>query len=105
MSFGGRRDAKNGDGQTVMPLRWTAHALDGLVEREIDPIEVERTLAAPELSVLDPPLRVVLMRRYFDEPLGQAMLLRVVVEETPNERVIVTIDKTSKIEKYLGGAR
>jgi hypothetical protein len=44
---------------------------------------------------------VVLMRQYFDDRLGRQMLLRVVVEETPGERVVVTTYKTSQIAKYL----
>ena len=41
------------------------------------------------------------MRRYVDVRLGRPMLLRVVVEETPDERVVVTAYKTSQITKYL----
>jgi Domain of unknown function (DUF4258) len=85
----------------VKPLRWTSHALEALVDRDIDQAEVEQTIAAPELSVIDPPRRAVLMRRYFDVRLGRQMLLRAVVEETPNERVVVTVYKTSQIAKYL----
>jgi hypothetical protein len=85
----------------VKPWRWTSHALAALIDRDIDQVEVEQTLTAPELSVIDPPRRVVLMRRYFDIHLGREMLLRVVVEETPDERVVITVYKTSQIAKYL----
>ena len=64
---------------------------------------MERAIAAPEHSVGDPPRRTVVMRRYFDVRLGREMLLRVVVEETPEERVVVTAYKTSRIAKYLKG--
>jgi hypothetical protein len=63
--------------------------------------EVEQTLAAPEHSVVDPPRRVVLMRRNFDLRLGRQMLLQAVVEDTPDERVVITVYKTSQIAKYL----
>lgn len=86
----------------MKPVRWATHALEALVDREIDRAEVERVLVAPELSILEPPLRVVLMRRYLDARLGRMMLLRVVVEEAPNERVVVTVYKTSKMAKYDG---
>jgi hypothetical protein len=33
------------------------------------------------------------------------MLVRVVVEETPDERVVVTVYKTSQIAKYLNMKR
>ena len=85
----------------MKPWRWTSHALAALVDRDIDQAEVEQTLVSPELSVLDPPRRAVLMRRYFDVRLGRQMLLRAVVEETPDERVVVTVFKTSQIAKYL----
>jgi hypothetical protein len=55
----------------VKPRRWTFHALQTLADRNIDRAEVEKTIAAPEYSVIDPPLRVVLMRRYFDDLLGR----------------------------------
>jgi hypothetical protein len=85
----------------VKPLRWTFHALQALADRGIDRAAVEQTLATPELSVIDPPGRVVLMRRYVDTQLGRQMLLRVVVEETATERVVITVYKTSKLAKYL----
>jgi hypothetical protein len=85
----------------VKPLRWTLHALLALDDRGIDRGEVEQTIAAPELSVLDPPRRVVLMRRYFDNGLGRQMLLRVVLEEVLHERVVITVYKTSQIGRYL----
>lgn len=44
------------------------------------------------------------MRRYFDELLETEMLLRVVVEETGTERVVVTLYKTSRFRKYEGDA-
>ena len=69
--------------ERVKPLRWTSHALQALDDRGIDRTEVERTIAVPELSVVDPPRRSVLMRRYVDARLGRQMLLRVVIEETP----------------------
>jgi hypothetical protein len=91
----------------VKPLHWTAHALHALldrgIDRGIDRAEAEQTIAAPELSAIDAPWRAVLMRRYFDGRLGRQMLLRVVVEETPDERVVVTVYKTSQIAKYLKG--
>ncbi|MDQ3694803.1 MAG: DUF4258 domain-containing protein [Chloroflexota bacterium] len=82
-------------------VRWTSHALEALVDRDIDRAEVDQTLAAPELSVVNSPRRVVLMRRYFDVRLERQMLLRVVVEEAPDERVVITVYKTSRIAKYL----
>jgi hypothetical protein len=44
---------------------------------------------------------MVLLRRYFDEILQQDMLMKIVVEETLTERVVVTVYKTFQIDKYL----
>jgi hypothetical protein len=74
-----------------------------LQDRQIDVSEVEKTLSAPELVVIDPPLRAILMRRYVAHDLGREMLLRVVVEETSTERVIITVYRTSQIGRYLKG--
>ena len=49
------------------------------------------------------PLRKACMRRYFDSTLQQQMLLRVIVEETPTEIVVVTLYKTSQVAKYMKG--
>ena len=43
------------------------------------------------------------MRRYFDMVLQREMLLRIIVEETEDEIVVVTIYKTSQIDKYVKG--
>jgi hypothetical protein len=76
---------------TIVPVRWTAHALQALAERAIDLHEAEMTLASPELTAVDPPHRAVLMRQYFDNRLERQMLLRVVAEESPYERVVITV--------------
>jgi hypothetical protein len=85
----------------LKPLRWTSHALAALAERGIDRAEAEQAVATPEHSVDDPTDRPILMRRYFDAGLDREMLLRVVVEDTLRERVVVTVYKTSRIAKYL----
>ncbi len=43
------------------------------------------------------------MRRYFDGTLQQEMLLRMIVVESAEEVVVVTVYKTSQIGKYLKG--
>ncbi len=79
------------------------HALRNLGDREIDRAVDESVLADPEHVTDDPPGRRVLMRRYHDAMLGQAMLLRVVVEDAAEEMVVVTVYKTSQIQRYLKG--
>ena len=82
-------------------IRWTTHTLQNLVDREIDRSEADQTLTSPEFTVLDPPGRRVLMRRYFDSTLQQEMLMRAVVEEGISETVVITIYKTSQLQRYL----
>ncbi len=73
-------------------------------QREIDRTEAERTMAAPEMTAPRQPGHRVLMRRYFDASLNRQMLLRIVVEETADELVVVTVYRTSQTGKYLKGA-
>jgi hypothetical protein len=47
--------------------------------------------------------RKVFMRRYFDTNLQQNMLLRIILEETTEESVVVTIYRTSQIDRYMKG--
>ena len=74
-----------------------------MADRDIDRREAELTLDAPELTLREEGERRIHMRRYVDSLLGQTMLLRVVVEETSTEIVVVTLYKTSRIARYLGG--
>jgi len=46
-----------------------------------------------------------MMRRYFDLRLQQHMLLRVLVEESAAEDVVITVYITSKIDKYMKGTK
>jgi hypothetical protein len=87
----------------VKALRWAPHAVKNLADREIDRSEADRTLVAPEFVVPGQPGRKIYMRRYFDTTLHREMLLRVIVEETADEIVVVTIYKTSQIDKYVKG--
>lgn len=85
----------------MKPVRWTKHALQNLRDREIDRALAEATIAEPEQQSPDPPLRLILMRRYHDAVINQFMLLRVVIEETDQEVVVITLYKTSQVRRYL----
>jgi hypothetical protein len=43
------------------------------------------------------------MRRYHDQELQQEMLLRVIVEDAIDEVIVITVYKTSQINRYLRG--
>lgn len=87
----------------MKPVRWSPHALDNLADREIDREEADKTLAEPEFVVPGQLPRLVLMRRYYDQVLQQEMLIRIVVEDTASEKVVITVYKTSQVTKYLKG--
>ncbi len=72
-------------------------------DREIPREEAEAVLANPEAEEERPEGRRVVMGRYVDPRLGRDMLLRIIVDETPEERVVVTLYKTSQVSKYLVG--
>lgn len=84
-------------------VRWTSHALDALSDRRIDRTIAEATLSEAEFVGRQSSARDVLMRRYYDRVTNQPMLLRMIVEDTADERVVVTVYKTSRIAKYLKG--
>lgn len=85
------------------PVRWSPHAVDRFARRDVDPEEVHLTIIAPEFVVSSVPPRRIHMRRYVATRSGKTMLIRVVLEETPTEIVILTVYLTSKVAKYLRG--
>ena len=89
----------------MKPVRWTGHALKNLADREVDSVQADLVLAQPESVTPAQPPRRILMRRYFDTQLQQEMLLCLIVEETPDELVVVTVYRTSQIAKYLKGVQ
>jgi hypothetical protein len=84
-------------------VRWTAHAEASLRDREIDRTEAQHTIDAPDRRIASRGGRTVLARRYDDPVLGQPMALCVVLEEHGAETVVVTVYKSSKLDKYLKG--
>jgi len=88
----------------MKPIRWTTHAERKAAEREVARAEVELAVRRPDSVAAGEPPRVIHMRRYTDAVLQTPMLLRVVVEETPSEWIVVTLYKTSKFGKYEAGS-
>lgn len=87
----------------MKPVRWTQHALQNMADREIDHAIADAMLAHAEFDIPDPPGRRILMGRYDDLVLQSEMLLRLVVEEAADELVVVTVYKTSQVQRYLKG--
>jgi len=68
--------------------------------REVEQTEADQTLMDPDDILSADPPRMIYQRVYFDKALGQDMLLRLVVEESQEERVVVTVYRTSRLERY-----
>jgi hypothetical protein len=87
----------------VKPGRWSPHALRNLLDREIEREQADRTLAASELIAPGQAGRTFFMRCYFGTHSQQEMLRRIILEETTEEIVVVTICQTSQIDRYPKG--
>ena len=72
------------------PLRFTRHAQDVIVERELDHTWIERTVREPEWSRPDP-RRAGVERRFRAIPEFGGRVLRVACFETADEIRILTI--------------
>ena len=81
-------------------IRWLDHARENLRDREVRESEVLETIDTPDFRTDGRDGRIIYMRYYPDEILGQQMLLRVIVEEHSDEILVVTIYKTSRDERY-----
>ena len=75
--------------------------MTALVDRDIDQAEVEGQLTTTESSGVDPPRRVVVIAGPSTFAWGARCYSGYVLEETPDERVIITLYKTSRLAKYL----
>jgi hypothetical protein len=87
----------------LKPIRWSQHALQTLKDRGIDRLEAETTIETPDKIIPGRRPREILVRRYSDPLLQREMALCVLIEETDDERVVITLYKTSQIKKYLEG--
>jgi hypothetical protein len=84
----------------MKPVRWSPHARGKIAKREIDQSEAELTLSQPDSVVGASPIGKFYQRRYVDKLLNQEMLLRILVEESESELIVITLYKTSKLTKY-----
>ena len=83
------------------PFVWGPHARLNVEERNLSLEQIEQTLSDPEWIVPGHPPREVYMRRFSNEK-GQ-YLIRVVIEEIIDARLVVTVYKTKQVQKYLRG--
>lgn len=83
-------------------MRWSEHALKNLADREIPRAEAEAALLKPRTFCARAFWPPVLHATLFDQGLQQEMLVRLLVQEGP-EDVVIAVYKTSKISKYMKG--
>jgi hypothetical protein len=82
------------------PIRWPVHAEGRLRLRQVSEAQAREVVEQPERVVPGEDGRHVCLRRYRDGRNGKMMLVRVVVEETEFELVVVTVMRTSNLAKY-----
>lgn len=85
----------------MKPIRFSPHAEANLKAREIPRDEAEAAIHQPIRREPTHPPREMVSCVYFDIVAAEMILLRAVIEETEHEIVVVTLDKTSKMKKYL----
>ena len=80
-------------------IRITPYAEEKLRRRELSRSLVERVTAEPE-QLFEEGARKVAQSRYTDTAKGKEFLLRVIYEESGEDKLVVTAYQTSKIQKY-----
>ncbi len=83
-----------------MKIVFSEHALFELEFRKINKEEVERLIEHPMQKLPAKKNRIIMQKRYNDDIKNKEMLLRVIGEALENIFHVITVYKTSKIEKY-----
>jgi hypothetical protein len=82
-----------------MIYRLSRHAQEEMVRRQISREWIDSLLDAPEQKIEQPGGKDILQSR-FSVPDGRMYLVRAVVATARQPAVVVTVYRTSKIEKY-----
>jgi hypothetical protein len=86
--------------EPILDFVFTEHALTEMARREISEEDVKDVLANPEQTELVRDGRAVYQaRRMLNDP-PKTYLLRVFIDIDPKPPYVVTVYRTSKIEKY-----
>jgi hypothetical protein len=83
-----------------MKVIFSEHALFEIEFRKIKKEDIEHLIEHPMQKKPGMKNRIIMQSRYYDNKENKEMLLRVIGEELENEFHVVTVYKTSKIEKY-----
>jgi hypothetical protein len=83
-----------------MKIIFSEHALFEIEFRKIKKEDIEHLIENPMQKMPSKNNRIIMQSRYYDNIENKEMLLRVIGEESENEFHVVTVYKSSKIEKY-----
>lgn len=83
-----------------MQIIFTEHARFEMGRRQISEELVKTIVANPNQRYITGKGKVVLQSKYENSIEGKEMLLRVIGKEIDDNFIVITVYKTSKIEKY-----
>ncbi len=83
-----------------MNILITEHAEFEMQRRQVPLDLVQRVVKDPEQIVPSRKGRLIYQSRFFDEQEGKEMLLRVILDIEGDDFWVVTVYKTSRIERY-----
>jgi len=86
-----------------MRIRLTDHARFEAERRGISEDEISSVVQSPEQRILSKKERVILQNKYYDTIEGKDMLLRVIGSQMGDVFEVITVYRTSRIEKYWSG--
>ena len=83
-----------------MKIVFSEHALFETEFRNIKKEDIERLIEHQMQKITARKNRIIMQSKYYDYKENKEMLLRVIGEKSENEFHVVTVYKSSKIEKY-----
>ena len=86
----------------MMKIIITDHARFEAGRRNISEKLIKSVVESPKQKLPSKKGRVIVQNRYFDKSEEKEMLLRVIGKEASEEFRVITVYKTSKIDKYWG---
>ena len=76
------------------------HAKEQCKERGIEENIIEETVLNPDQIIEEKEGRKIAQKKIFDEEKKKNYLVRVIFKEENNKRTVITLYKTSKVQKY-----
>ncbi|MEA1909301.1 MAG: DUF4258 domain-containing protein [Euryarchaeota archaeon] len=86
-----------------MQIIFSDHTIFEMKRRQIDQKEVAHLIRHPGQKTDGKKNRTVIQDAYYDRKYNKQMLLRIIGEESDDTFHVITVYRTSKIEKYWRG--